>query len=70
MGGGRGKVVLLEHHENTNHVDRLPSPSATPHTLALLAPQIAYGTTVAIRFANNVIGGEQFVDLARWAGVQ
>uniref|UniRef100_A0A1D2AFG0 Uncharacterized protein n=1 Tax=Auxenochlorella protothecoides TaxID=3075 RepID=A0A1D2AFG0_AUXPR len=39
-------------------------------TIARRFPPIAYGTTVAIRFANNVIGGEQFVDLARWAGVQ
>ena len=38
--------------------------AALPHV------QVAYGTTVAIRFVNNVIGGEQFVDLARWAGVQ
>jgi hypothetical protein len=26
--------------------------------------------TLATRFVNNVVGGEQFVDLARWAGVQ
>ena len=26
--------------------------------------------SIVARFANNVIGGEQFVDLARWAGVQ
>jgi hypothetical protein len=32
--------------------------------------QIAYGTTIAIRFINNVIGGENFIDMARWAGVQ
>jgi hypothetical protein len=32
--------------------------------------QIAYGTTVAIRFANNIIGGENFIDLARYFGVQ
>ena len=42
-----------------------------PSNLLLISPpQVAYGTTVALRFANNVIGGEQFVDLARWAGVQ
>ncbi|KXZ42750.1 hypothetical protein GPECTOR_120g417 [Gonium pectorale] len=39
-------------------------------TIARSIPQVAYGTTVAIRFVNNVIGGENFIDMARWAGVQ
>ncbi len=39
-------------------------------TIAKRVPAIAYGTTVAVRFANNVVGGEQFIDLARFAGVQ
>jgi len=39
-------------------------------TIAQKVPQIAYFTTVFIRFANNVIGGENFIDIARWAGVQ
>ncbi|GLI61148.1 hypothetical protein VaNZ11_003432 [Volvox africanus] len=39
-------------------------------TIARSVPQVAYGTTVAIRFINNVIGGENFIDMARWAGVQ
>eukprot|EP00197_Chlamydomonas_leiostraca_P015215 CAMPEP_0202886002 /NCGR_PEP_ID=MMETSP1391-20130828/41951_1 /ASSEMBLY_ACC=CAM_ASM_000867 /TAXON_ID=1034604 /ORGANISM="Chlamydomonas leiostraca, Strain SAG 11-49" /LENGTH=362 /DNA_ID=CAMNT_0049569265 /DNA_START=170 /DNA_END=1260 /DNA_ORIENTATION=+ len=39
-------------------------------TIAAKVPQVAYGTTVAIRFVNNVIGGENFIDMARWAGVQ
>ena len=39
-------------------------------TIAKHVPAIAYGTTVAIRFVNNVIGGENFIDMARWAGVQ
>lgn len=39
-------------------------------TIAKRVPAIAYGTTVAIRFINNVIGGENFIDMARWAGVQ
>ncbi|CAD7703790.1 unnamed protein product [Ostreobium quekettii] len=39
-------------------------------TIAKTVPQVAYGTTVIIRFINNVIGGENFIDLARWAGVQ
>lgn len=39
-------------------------------TIAAKVPAIAYGTTVGIRFINNVIGGENFIDMARWAGVQ
>lgn len=39
-------------------------------TIARRVPPAAYAATVALRFANNVVGGEQFVDLARWAGVQ
>lgn len=39
-------------------------------SIAKRVPQIAYFTTIGIRFVNNVIGGENFIDLARWAGVQ
>lgn len=39
-------------------------------TIAKRIPQIAYLTTTLIRFANNIVGGEQFIDMARWAGVQ
>lgn len=39
-------------------------------TVARRVPQVAYATTVGIRFVNNVIGGENFIDMARWAGVQ
>jgi hypothetical protein len=39
-------------------------------TVAKNIPQIAYFTTLGIRFVNNIIGGEQFIDMARWAGVQ
>lgn len=39
-------------------------------TIARKVPGIAYLTTTVIRFGNNVIGGEQFIDMARWAGVQ
>jgi hypothetical protein len=39
-------------------------------TIAKRVPAIAYGTTIAIRFVNNIIGGENFIDMARWAGVQ
>ena len=38
--------------------------------LAQKVPMIANVATVAIRFANNIYGGEQFIDMARWAGVQ
>lgn len=37
---------------------------------AVFVVQVAYGTTVAIRFVNNVIGGENFIDMARFFGVQ
>jgi hypothetical protein len=33
-------------------------------------PALAAATTVAVRFVNNVIGGEQFIDFARYFGVQ
>lgn len=39
-------------------------------TLAKRVPPVAYASTVAVRFANNVVGGENFIDMARWAGVQ
>lgn len=39
-------------------------------TIARRVPQVAYLTTTVIRFANNIIGGEQFIDMARWAGIQ
>jgi hypothetical protein len=39
-------------------------------TIAKSVPAVAYGATVGIRFVNNVIGGENFIDMARWAGVQ
>ncbi|KAJ7559945.1 hypothetical protein O6H91_04G107800 [Diphasiastrum complanatum] len=38
--------------------------------LAKRVPQFAMAFTVGIRFANNIYGGMQFVDWARWAGVQ
>lgn len=44
-----------------------PACQLPPHPFP---PQVAYGTTVAIRFINNVIGGENFIDMARWAGIQ
>ena len=33
-------------------------------------PAAAYVATLAFRFANNVIGGENFIDMARWTGIQ
>jgi hypothetical protein len=39
-------------------------------TVARKVPAIAYATTLIVRFANNVIGGEQFIDMARWTGIQ
>ena len=36
-------------------------------TIARQVPQVAYGTTVAIRFVNNVIGGENFIGGGAWA---
>lgn len=39
-------------------------------SIAKKVPQVAYLTTIIIRFINNIIGGENFIDMARWAGVQ
>ena len=33
-------------------------------------PRVAYATSFGLRFINNVIGGENFIDMARWAGIQ
>lgn len=39
-------------------------------TIAKQVPQVAYFATMALRFGNNVIGGEQFIVAARMAGIQ
>ncbi|GMH45435.1 hypothetical protein BSKO_13392 [Bryopsis sp. KO-2023] len=39
-------------------------------SIAKKVPQLAYVTTIIIRFINNIIGGENFIDMARWAGIQ
>eukprot|EP01023_Acetabularia_acetabulum_P053497 TRINITY_DN5991_c4_g1_i2.p1 TRINITY_DN5991_c4_g1~~TRINITY_DN5991_c4_g1_i2.p1 ORF type:complete len:411 (-),score=61.49 TRINITY_DN5991_c4_g1_i2:2157-3338(-) len=39
-------------------------------TIARKVPQVAYYTTIIIRLINNFIGGMNFIDMARWAGVQ
>lgn len=38
--------------------------------LAKQVPPIAMAFTVGVRFANNIYGGMQFIDWARWSGVQ
>ncbi|XP_073145723.1 protein RETICULATA, chloroplastic-like [Henckelia pumila] len=38
--------------------------------MAKQVPPVALAFTVGVRFANNVYGGMQFVDWARWSGVQ
>ncbi|MQM03476.1 hypothetical protein Taro_036262 [Colocasia esculenta] len=38
--------------------------------VAKRVPPIAMGFTVGVRFANNIYGGMQFVDWAKWSGVQ
>ncbi|KAF8402987.1 hypothetical protein HHK36_011081 [Tetracentron sinense] len=38
--------------------------------LAKQVPSVAMAFTVGVRFANNIYGGMQFVDWARWSGVQ
>ncbi|PIN11675.1 hypothetical protein CDL12_15722 [Handroanthus impetiginosus] len=38
--------------------------------VARQVPPVAMAFTVGVRFANNVYGGMQFVDWARWSGVQ
>ncbi|KAL0927241.1 hypothetical protein M5K25_001405 [Dendrobium thyrsiflorum] len=38
--------------------------------IARRVPLIAMAFTVGVRFANNIYGGMQFVDWARWSGVQ
>lgn len=38
--------------------------------LAKQIPPVAMAFTVGVRFANNIYGGMQFVDWAKWSGVQ
>lgn len=38
--------------------------------LAKRVPPVAIAFTVGVRFANNIYGGMQFIDWARWSGVQ
>ncbi|KAK8662802.1 hypothetical protein V6N13_024690 [Hibiscus sabdariffa] len=38
--------------------------------LAKQVPPVAMAFTIGVRFANNIYGGMQFVDWAKWSGVQ
>ncbi|KAK1270345.1 hypothetical protein QJS04_geneDACA007709 [Acorus gramineus] len=49
-----------------NGLERLVETSP----VAKQVPPVAMAFTVGVRFANNVYGGMQFVDWARWSGCQ
>ncbi|XP_052173882.1 protein RETICULATA-RELATED 1, chloroplastic [Diospyros lotus] len=49
-----------------NGLERLVEASP----LAKQSPPVAMAFTVGVRFANNIYGGMQFVDWAKWSGVQ
>ncbi|KAK3226285.1 hypothetical protein Dsin_006147 [Dipteronia sinensis] len=53
-------------YQIVNGLERLVEASA----LAKQVPPVALAFTIGVRFANNVYGGMQFVDWARWSGVQ
>lgn len=53
-------------YQIVNGLERLVESSP----LAKRVPPIALGFTVGVRFANNIYGGMQFVDWARWTGIQ
>lgn len=53
-------------YQMINGLERLVEASP----VAKRVPSVAMGFTVGIRFANNIYGGMQFVDLARLWGVQ
>ncbi|KAK9123849.1 hypothetical protein Sjap_013451 [Stephania japonica] len=63
--------VFLAASSNTryqivNGLERLVETSP----LAKEVPPVALAFTVGVRFANNIYGGMQFVDWARWSGCQ
>lgn len=65
------QVFFLQFLSNTryqviNGLERLVEASP----FAKQVPPIAVAFTIGVRFANNVYGGMQFVDWARWSGVQ
>ncbi|KAK1563263.1 hypothetical protein Q3G72_025003 [Acer saccharum] len=51
-------------YQIVNGLERLVEASA----LAKQVPPVALAFTIGVRFANNVYGGMQFVDWARWSG--
>lgn len=53
-------------YQIVNGLERLVEGSL----MAKQVPQVAMAFTVGVRFANNIYGGMQFVDWARWSGVQ
>ncbi|KAF3787137.1 RETICULATA protein [Nymphaea thermarum] len=53
-------------YQIVNGLERLVEASP----LARQVPPVALAFTVGVRFANNVYGGMQFVDWARWSGCQ
>ncbi|KAL0911766.1 hypothetical protein M5K25_019927 [Dendrobium thyrsiflorum] len=53
-------------YQIVNGLERLVEASPVAKSI----PLVAMAFTVGIRFANNVYGGMQFVDWARWSGVQ
>ncbi|KAJ7539883.1 hypothetical protein O6H91_11G113400 [Diphasiastrum complanatum] len=53
-------------YQIVNGLERVVESSS----VAKRVPQFAMAFTIGIRFANNIYGGMQFVDWARWAGVQ
>ncbi|GKV10059.1 hypothetical protein SLEP1_g21478 [Rubroshorea leprosula] len=53
-------------YQIVNGLERLVETSP----LAKQVPPVAMAFTVGVRFANNIYGGMQFVDWARWSGVQ
>lgn len=53
-------------YQIVNGLERLVESSPVAKSI----PLVAMAFTVGVRFANNVYGGMQFVDWARWSGVQ
>ncbi|XP_021899121.1 protein RETICULATA-RELATED 1, chloroplastic [Carica papaya] len=63
--------VFLGVSSNTRYqiINGLERLVETSH-LAKRVPPVAMAFTVGVRFANNIYGGMQFVDWAKWSGVQ
>lgn len=64
--GGFMALSSNTRYQIVNGLERVVESSA----VAQKVPLIAMAFTVGIRFANNIYGGMQFVDWARFAGVQ